>query len=68
MTGIVFYVPKDVATAPADGPCLVNRWWVVHPEKGIAFYCSRRRPFDLEPGEEDEPSPQFPGAEGGRVM
>jgi hypothetical protein len=24
----------------------------------VAFYTSRKRPFGLEPGEEDEPSPQ----------
>ena len=57
MSGIKFYVPEDVATIPAEGHCFVNRWWAVHPEHGVAFYASRRRPF-LEPGEEDEPSPQ----------
>lgn len=58
MKGIIFYVPEDLATTPAEGHCYVNRWWTVHPEKGIAFYCARRRSYFLEPGEEDEPSPQ----------
>lgn len=57
-SGIIFYVPEDVATTPADGHCFVNRWWTVHPERGVAFYCSRRSPFGLDPGEQDEPSPQ----------
>jgi hypothetical protein len=58
MKGIVFFIPEDIATTPAEGHCYVNRWWTVHPEKGVAFYASRKRPFGLEPGEEDEPSPQ----------
>lgn len=58
MRGIVFYIPEDVATTPAEGHCYVNRWWTVHPEKGVAFYASRKRPYGLDPGEQDEPSPQ----------
>lgn len=54
---VIFYIPEDVATTPAEGHCFVNRWWAVHPEHGVAFYASNRRPL-LEPGEEDEPSPQ----------
>ena len=57
-TGVIFYVPIEVATAPAEGHCFVNRWWTVHPEKGVAFFCSRKRPYELDPGEQDEPSPQ----------
>lgn len=63
MTGIVFFIPKDAATTPAEGHCFVNRWWTVHPEKGVAFYCSRRRSYELGPGEEDEPSPQCNSSE-----
>lgn len=58
LSGIVFYVPEEVAATPADGHCFVNRWWTVHPDKGVAFYCARRRPLGLEPFEQDEPSPQ----------
>lgn len=58
MTGFMFFIPKELATAPAEGHCFVNRWWAVHPDKGVAFYGSRKRPFDMEPGEQDEPSPQ----------
>lgn len=58
MIGITFYVPEDIATTPAEGHCYVNRWWTVDPERGVAFYASRKRPYGLEPGEEDEPAPQ----------
>ncbi len=57
-SGVIFYVPLETATTPAEGHCFVNRWWTVHPEKGVAFYCSQRRPLGLDPGEQDEPSPQ----------
>lgn len=63
MAGIIFYIPKDIATTPAEGHCFVNRWWAVHPEKGLAFYMSRKRPYGLEPGEQDEPSPQCNSSE-----
>jgi hypothetical protein len=58
MTGIIFYVPEALAVTPTEGHAYVNRWWTVHPDKGVAFHCTRRRSFDLEPGEQDEPSPQ----------
>lgn len=32
------YVALDEATLPRDGEVLTDRWWVVHPEKGLAFY------------------------------
>jgi len=63
LAGIVFFISKEMATTPAEGYCIVNRWWTVHPEKGLAFYCSRRRSYELEPGEEEEPSPQCNGDE-----
>lgn len=58
MNGIIFYVPESRAVEPAEGHAFVNRWWTVHPEKGLAFYTTRRRSFELESGEQDEPSPQ----------
>jgi len=58
MKGIIFYIPESTATTPVDGDCITNHWWTVHPEKGVAFYASRKRPFGMEPGEQDEPSPQ----------
>ena len=39
LKGIFFYIPLDIATTPAEGHCYVNRWWSVHPEKGVAFYA-----------------------------
>lgn len=47
------YVPIEVATTPAEGHCFVNRWWAVHPEKGIAFYWNRKGYYRM-----DEPAPQ----------
>jgi hypothetical protein len=32
------YETFDDATTPRDGEVLTNRWWVVHPEYGVAFY------------------------------
>jgi hypothetical protein len=32
------YRPLDEATKPRDGEVLVDRWWVVHPKKGLTFY------------------------------
>jgi len=58
VTGIIFHIPEQLATTPTDGPCIVNAWWTVHPDKGVAFYASRKRPYGMEPGEQDEPSPQ----------
>ena len=58
MKGIVFFIPEELATTPAEGHAFVNRWWTVHPEKGVAFYATRKRSFYLEPGEQDEPRPQ----------
>lgn len=52
--GRIFHVPLDVATKPAEGHAYVNRWWSVHPEKGVAFYV-RERPARLRT---EEPSPQ----------
>ena len=53
MNGEIFYVPIEKATIPAGSHCLVDRYWIVHPEKGIAFYAQL---FGY--GSSDEPSPQ----------
>lgn len=34
----VTYIDLDTIERPCDGPCLVDRWWVVHPEKGAAMF------------------------------
>ena len=34
----VTYIPFDEATKPRDGEVLTNRWWVVHPEMGLAVF------------------------------
>lgn len=39
------YIPLEELTTPKQGrTCHVERWWVVHPEKGAAFYRNRRSP------------------------
>jgi len=53
MRGVLLHVPLEVATTPANGECLVDRWWAVHPEKGVAFYFV---PFGYYRSE--EPAPQ----------
>lgn len=64
MTGIVFYIPEATAISPIDGECIVNAWWAVHPEKGVAFYADRKRPYGMEPFEQDAPSPQCNSVQG----
>jgi len=36
------FVPLDEAAKPVSGLCevWVDRWWSVHPEKGLVFYRS----------------------------
>ncbi len=34
----IIYLPKEDALKPREGHCYVDRWWTVHPEKGLAFY------------------------------
>lgn len=41
----MIYVSMEEATTPKQGrTCHVNRWWVIHPEKGLTFYKNRRSP------------------------
>lgn len=56
--GRIFYVPFDEATTPAEGHVYVNRFWAVHPEKGVAFYCVDRGYYKTE-----EPAPQCNASE-----
>jgi hypothetical protein len=38
------FLPVDEAVSPAGGTFFqhyVNHWWLVHPEKGLAFYARR---------------------------
>lgn len=34
----MLYVPESVAAEPANGRCIVDHWWLVHPTLGVAFY------------------------------
>lgn len=40
---MLIYVPKETAVIPRDGECLVNHWWIIHPEQGLAFYIPTLR-------------------------
>jgi len=53
LKGRFIHVPIDAATTPRNGECLCDRWWAVHPQKGVAFYYT---PFGGCASE--EPSPQ----------
>lgn len=53
LPGTRFFVPLEDATTPAEGHCYVNRWWAVHPEKGVAFYAQL-----LGYARSEEPHPQ----------
>ena len=47
MRGDFIHVPLDQAQKPIEGHCYVNRYWLVHPEKGLAFYYSGRGDMDV---------------------
>jgi hypothetical protein len=32
------YISFDEAAKPRDGEVMVDRWWVVHPDKGLAVH------------------------------
>jgi hypothetical protein len=32
------YLDFEKAGQPRDGQVVTDRWWVVHPERGLAFY------------------------------
>lgn len=42
MRGFI-YVPASVASTPTDGECITDRWWTMHPEKGLAFWRTSYR-------------------------
>lgn len=54
MKGIIFHIPFETAITPVSGQCLANRWWAVHPEKGLAFYMRKALYLSFD----EEPSPQ----------
>jgi hypothetical protein len=39
---MIFHLSERIATDPAEGECFVNRWWVLHPEHGLTFYCKQQ--------------------------
>lgn len=57
MRGHYIHVPIELATTPAEGHAYVNRWWSVHPERGLTFYVASLARLTFE-GEPIEPSPQ----------
>jgi len=53
LQGKLMYVPLSVATQPINGECLCNRWWIVHLNRGLAFYWVGKGCYRM-----DEPAPQ----------
>lgn len=45
-----FYVPLETAIVPITGHCYVDKYWCLHPDKGLVFYLSHhyRRFFNTE--------------------
>ncbi len=39
----ITYIPLDEAKTPKEGHCYVNRYWTVHPTKGVLFYTPDRK-------------------------
>lgn len=39
------FIPIEQATEPPDGIIehIKDSWWVVHQDKGVAFYCPRNK-------------------------
>lgn len=37
------YMTLEEAATPRDGTVYTDRWWVAHPEKGLAFYRASPR-------------------------
>ena len=63
LRGTVFWVPEQTATTPANGDCIVDHWWSVHPEHGLAFYAQLTGYAASE-----SPSPQCNQSEGTAKM
>lgn len=39
ITSDLSYLPESEATTPTEGAdVMLDRWWSVHPEKGLIFY------------------------------
>lgn len=58
MQGTVFHIPLETAQTPKSGHCIVDHYWAVHPEKGVAFYAQLHGYTRCE-----EPSPQCNASE-----
>ncbi len=42
----LFFVPIDVVSVPETGKAWANMWWVVNPDKGVAFYASNTSEYN----------------------
>lgn len=45
----IYFLPVEEATRPTDGEVLHNRWWICHPEYGLAMWATRARPGSYSP-------------------
>ncbi|CTQ45721.1 hypothetical protein [Roseibium aggregatum] len=50
----LFFISETLAATPRDGECIVDKYWVIHPEKGLAFFYPLSGPYRGDP-----PAPQF---------
>jgi hypothetical protein len=37
MNSCLLYVPLQVAQKPISGECMVDQWWIVHPQNGVTY-------------------------------
>lgn len=42
------HVPLDLIQTPKAGECLVDRFWMVHPEKGALYLFTEGSPFHTD--------------------
>lgn len=47
--GDLIHVPVEQAAQPAEGECLLDRWWMHHPEHGLLGYLQPGRSFSFNP-------------------
>lgn len=44
---MLIYVPKETAILPRTGECIIDHWWVIHPERGLVFFVPSLRHSDM---------------------
>lgn len=44
---MLIYVPKETAILPRTGECIIDHWWIIHPERGLVFFVPSLRHSDM---------------------